>query len=120
MSMKGVIAFFKPSRPVLIAFSLLMILALVTQYNWNVTPEERRIYAYFPGLVWMILTLPLIVVSWVTTQWFLDTPLVDIYTPLGAVSCAIYYYLLACFIAFCIRSIRGDELPLSRTSQTSS
>ena len=114
MSKQWVLEFFKPSPVVVSSLALLVLLAVITGYPWDLSQEQKRVIWYFPSLVWLFLTLPLLIISWATVPSFLNPPLVDIFTPVGAVSSVVYYYLLSCVVAYVIRSIKWDNVAWKR------
>ncbi|MGI0012053.1 MAG: hypothetical protein ACREBU_01220 [Nitrososphaera sp.] len=115
MSKQAILAFFKPSMPVLVLVSSLVVLSIATQYPWTLNEQERRVFAYFPALIWLFVTAPLLALSWTTIPNFLNPPLVQIFTPLGATASIIYYYLISCVIAYAFRSIKWDSESWRRT-----
>jgi hypothetical protein len=105
MGKQALMAFFKPNSLTIIAVGSLLLLSAVTQFPWHLDQQNARIFAYFPALVWLVFTAPLLALSWAIFPSFFNPPLVQIFSPVGVLASIIYYYILSCVLVYLYRRL---------------
>ncbi|MGI0016725.1 MAG: hypothetical protein ACREBU_25150 [Nitrososphaera sp.] len=120
MNRKGIVNFFKPNLWIAVLTVVFIIMAVISQFQiWPSDAQamgipkppfydEFRPY-HFVKHLWFFVSIPLLILSWVTIPRFFDPPLLEVFASLGAISVSIYCYLLSCAIRQTYRSITDNE-----------
>ncbi|HKU48421.1 MAG TPA: hypothetical protein VJP79_00600 [Nitrososphaera sp.] len=120
MNRKGFVKFFKPNVPILTLTVTLIILAVISEFQtWPPDAQmmgmlkplfydELRPYHFIMNL-WFFLSIPLLIVSSMIQFSIFHPILLEVFTPLGALSVTIYCYLVSCVMRDIYRRIMDNE-----------
>ena len=112
--------FFKPNLSVLALTASFILLAIISEFQ--IWPQDAQMMGapkppfydelrpyHFVKHVWYFLTIPLLIVSSMIKLSIFHPILLEVFTPIGALSITIYCYLSSCVIREIYRRIMDDE-----------
>jgi hypothetical protein len=127
MIKQAIVAFFKPSLPIIIVMGMFLGISIPAQFQrWGMDEQIMGVpkppfydeLQPFPfRLVYAWLMIPAAFVG--VWGWALSIPLpIQLFTPAGAILHVVYFYILACFVGLLWRYIKDDEGWHLRTQST--
>ncbi|MGH9877994.1 MAG: hypothetical protein ACRD5H_10185 [Nitrososphaerales archaeon] len=113
MTKEAIKSFLRPRRLTIALLATFILVAIIFQLRSPIGNalgiEKDSLFFWYFGLTWYFPNMPLLLLSWAMTHQFFNTPLLEIFTPMGAGAAAIYYFLLSCFISYVFRSIKWNN-----------